>query len=774
MLECGYNSISNFNMIGEGDTTVSLNALFPDLDKRVSKECESIFQRKFKLLKSDLFHYPKNILWDIDPLTRSRWWIIRNRPCIFSLHEDKDIRYVWELNRHQHLLSLGKAYVLSRDMKYAQEICDEIMHWIKYVKKGKSVNWISGLEISIRIISWLWAINWLSPGNYFNNQQGEKIRLSIYEQTKYIYKHLQKREFPNNHLIGEAVGLVIVGILFPAFKEAEEWKNNGLKILEEQMVKQVFDEGMDKEQAFDYHRFVVDFYTLVLILCRKYNVPTSKTMWDKLEKMYEVLLYALRPDRAYPMIGDDDNGRVIKLSEDISKFAVAALSTGAVLFKRGDMKWISGGFQEESFWLLGMDGYKEFESLPSFPPSKTSYFFSDAEQYIMRSGWGKGDLYLYFDSGMQGLGDAGHGHADALSFELFAYGNPLIIDSGTYSYNGSQKWRNYFRGTSAHNTIVIDGVDQAEPLKPYDQFGWAKKADGHSLNWYSLNNFDFASGYHDGYQRLQEPVIHQRDVLFVKPEYWIVSDFLKGNGEHELDLLFHLPPGKVTLENDSKSLKTCNSSKQGNILILPADKNFMQVQVLQGKMNPIQGWVSYNYGDKIEAPVLKYSKQSKLPAGFFTILYPYKNGQVPSITVDSVNICDSFARSVSLPLSKCLEIKIDKVKDYYFICPKNNAVKYFSNFKTDAELVCLRENDDTLISSCVIQNGTFLSRQDEMFISLNKPVHYVEIVRRDARVDIIISEFVPIKVYIRNIKLLTINGIEKEIKYLQEYCFVTN
>ena len=54
-----------------------------------------------------------------------------------------------------------------------------------------------------------------------------------------------------------------------------------------------------------------------------------------------------------------------------------------------------------------------------------------------------------------------HGHADALSITLSVGGKETLVDPGTYRYNGEPEFRKYFKGTRAHNTVTIDGLDQA-------------------------------------------------------------------------------------------------------------------------------------------------------------------------------------------------------------------------------------------------------------------------------------------------------------------------
>jgi hypothetical protein len=679
----------------------------------ILRQAENILKHNFPLFGCKAYNYDGKIVWDNDPLNGKRWILFRNKPLLLSLKKNKDIKFIWELNRHQHLYYLGKAFILTKDRRYADEIIAEITNWIENVRPGKSVNWLSALEISIRVFSWIWALNFIDWQNSADRKTVNRIEKSIFEQTEFVEKHLQIREFSNNHLIGEVACLTVVGIMFPHFATSGSWLKKGLTILDEQINKQIFEDGVDKEQAMDYHKLVLDFYTFVVILCNKNDILVPKGLLNKLEKMYEALFYSSRPDGSLPMIGDDDNGRVAKLSEDSGRNLLSTLLTGAILFSRGDMKWLVKKFNEESLWLLGLKGYGLFNSLTEYTPKYTSFGLKESGQYIMRSGWDKDALYMYFDCGPQGMGQAGHGHADALSFELFAYGKPLIIDSGTYTYNGPKEWRNYFRGTSGHNTVVIDGLDQAEHLKPYDQFGWEKKADAYNTKWYSTKKYDFVGGYHDGYKRLHQPVRHKRYILFVKPEYWIITDFLMGEGKHNVEILYHFSPGEVFLDKDKKSVKT-NYKNESNILVIPSDGGNIKAQIIEGNIKPIQGWVSYNYGDKVKVPTLSYSKVSNIPLIFTTVLYPFKEMQCPTIDVKKV--------SIDTPQTECLKIQIGGVKDHYLISASNSVKKSFLDFQTDATMLYLRTDPNNKISKIMFKNGSYLLKNNDSLIKLEKTV----------------------------------------------------
>jgi hypothetical protein len=385
---------------------------------------------------------------------------------------------------------------------------------------------------------------------------------------------------------------------------------------------------------------------------------------------------------------------------------------------------------------LTAKGYNAFQALGETEVKESSHAYEDAGIFVMRDGWQQASRYLVVDCGPQGLGRAGHGHADMLSFELWANGKQLLIDPGTFMYNGPYVWRHYFRGTYAHNTVIVDGLDQSE-VNP-GPFGWRSLAQPRFLSWYSSEDFDYFEGGHDGYERLPQPVKHYRKILFVKGEYWIISDLLIGEGKHTIDCLLHFPPGKVLLNKEDKSLITCDT--QSNLKIVPLNRG-IEAEVIEGCENPIQGWVSYEYGSKIKAPVLQYTQHDKLPVFFNTILYPFTGQNEPHIGIEEIAVYSKQGHTLNSSEVLCLKVRMNKVEDYYlystdfkknnlpqplpwqgegeevvekhFLKPsiKNTRVKYFENFATDGRALYLRKLDNKITKSLIVE-GTFLSYEN--------------------------------------------------------------
>jgi hypothetical protein len=289
------------------------------------------------------------------------------------------------------------------------------------------------------------------------------------------------------------------------------------------------------------------------------------------------------------------------------------LATGAVLCGRADFKSVAGGLREESLWLLGQKGVAEFDRLPVTDPVQDSLALQAAGLYLAANDEPKQQLVI--DAGFQGSMTAGHGHADALAVCLNSEGRALLIDPGTFEYVGEKSNRNQFRGTRAHNTLTVDGRDQAEPVGP---FSWTKPPAVRAEQWISGKSFDLFAGSHDGYCRLESPVVHRRWIFSLKKELWLVRDLALGNGEHELDLFWHLNPGLSARSGDVDTF--VDTSAKIGLRVLAAEGHGWSRNVRAGWWSPV-------YGRKEPAQVLHFGTKTTLPAEFVTLLVPTMGAQ---------------------------------------------------------------------------------------------------------------------------------------------------
>ncbi len=609
--------------------------------------------------------------WHNDPLEGCEW------PRVFytRVHKAKpsetvDIKYVWEMNRHQYLIVLGKAYWISGDEKYAKKICEIISSWISDNPYHSGVNWTSSLELAVRSISWIWAYFLCQGSQSMDSAFHWMFLKAIYEHALHIEHHLSYFSSPYNHLIGEAAGLHIIGSLFSQLKTGQSWEQLGWSILDKNIDQQFFQDGMCVEQATFYHHFTLGFYLQAALLRKINNKPVSGNILSVIEKALDASMHLTQPNGRLLAIGDIDNARSLYFSAEHSWDFRGFLSLGAVLFHRSDFKHNSNGFCEELLWLCDEPSLAEFESMKSAVPLETSKALSSSGYFVMRTAWGKNSHYLCFDCGVIAAGlhagdvpSAAHGHADALSFSLSVFGKPILVEGGFHTYFGSLDWHRHFREEAAHNTIKMGGHTQAEYC---ERLTWKSVINPKLQYWRQEDNLQAVCGE----VVYDKETCHRREILSIASRFWVLSDRLQSAGQNEkATAYFHLD-SSVALEIDREKKQVTASNGDGGLLIQYFEDYEIEARRGEEGMGPEAGWQAEGYGYKKPTWVLSFSiPLSKKTVLFPLLLLPWKEGK-PTF---------SFKEDSSMP---------SKTEDLYH--------KAFS-FDQQNYMVSFRENDSPVV-----------------------------------------------------------------------------
>ena len=536
--------------------------------------------------------------WQLEPISGKRSDLI-HWSTLNYLDADRfgDKKIVWELNRHQYFLTLGQAFCLTGDERYAQTFAQHISQWIDHNQPKLGINWASSLEVSFRSISWLWSLYFFKHSASLTRELFVRIVKHLYLNALHLDSYLSTYFSPNTHLTGEALGLFYIGTFLPELKSAARWRRVGLQILLERINEHVQADGVYFEQSSYYHRYTTDFYLHLKLILDSNNQPVSDKVIEKLQLLLDHLMYLSRPDGTTPLYGDDDGGRLLKLDNRSSNDFRSTLATGAAVFKRGDYKFVAGESTPEALWLVGPECLSNLDAVKTVEPAKLSVDFKSSGLYVMRDSWKSDANYLLFDAGHHGVANCGHAHADALAFDLSAHGKPFLVDPGTYTYTASREMRNWFRGSTAHNTLTLDNEHSSIPAGP---FSWQTIAKTSLRCWLSQDRFDFVSASHDGYKRLAGQPIHGREILFIKGDYFIVNDYVEALADHRLQAWFHLDTGIEPLRTKDQSIRLLRENGGGAILQLAS---FAE----HGEWNRESGFVSHCYGLKESAPVFSFS-----------------------------------------------------------------------------------------------------------------------------------------------------------------------
>jgi hypothetical protein len=526
-----------------------------------------------------------------------------------------DVKVPWELSRCQHFPTLGQAYLLTADEKYAREFTNEVLDWVTENPAGCGVNWVCSMDVAIRAVNWCWGFYFFKDSAAVTDEFNVKFVKSLYQHGLHIMGNLEKDLLGrnSNHYLSDLAGLAYLGTLLPELKLSHHWRKYAFKEIIREAKKQLYPDGADYEGSISYHRLVVEIFLSVTLLGKANGVSFPNWYWERLEKALEFIAQYTRPDGKAPLIGDNDDGRLHILADYDNSDRTGhryLLAAGAVLFEHADYKRASGGFSEEAFWLTGEDGRQKYQALSvpaavSFPPSGRNDGF-----YILR----RDNLYLIMDCLHPDIkAPSGHRHNSRLSFELFAGDKAFITDPGTYLYTPDPAARNLFRGTAYHNTLVVDSEEQNN-IDAGSLFQIGQDAHVKVNRWQIGADFDVIDAEHTGYHRLDNPVLHRRQIFSNKKDgYWIIRDLLTGVGSHRCDLYFHFTPLDITI--DKLTVKTSTSGT--NLAVVPLVTEGLEVMVEKG-------WVSRGYGTKVEAPVVKYSRYGQMPFEFCNILYPFE------------------------------------------------------------------------------------------------------------------------------------------------------
>jgi hypothetical protein len=345
-----------------------------------------------------------------------------------------------------------------------------------------------------------------------------------------------------------------------------------------------------KEQAVAYQSFVFDFLLLSALLAAGAGRPFPKAYWDVLERMAGFVFSILGPDGLPPQIGDDDEGLVVALTgESPARRYRSMIGSAGVLFRRPEFLRAAGGVDEKVFWLLGERAFEESGAGPARPAAQV---FPDGGYYTLQSG----ESRLLFDCGPLGyLTLAAHGHADALSILLEHRGRRFLVDPGTFVYHTQRRWRDYFRGTAAHNTLQVDGLDQSVMG---GNFLWTRHARARLL----YSSADTVAGEHDGYTRLPDPVFHEREIrLDPGLPGFVVTDRLRARGKHSAVQSFHCDPS-CTCTVSGRAAELTSGPARVTILF---DEAAREVRLLRGEEDPLAGWYSPGFDRKVPASTLR-------------------------------------------------------------------------------------------------------------------------------------------------------------------------
>ena len=713
-----------------------IRSAFPTAAAESARRADRILEGRFDVLgyralsyKGDAPQTDGSIDWHLDPVHHRRAPLVHWSRVPYLSPACGDHKIIWELNRHQHWLALGRAWWLTGDERYRQGFVLQLGSWMTANPPGTGINWASMLELGLRSLSWIWALH------FFTRTTGTPpdtsawtvdLLLGLDRQLAQVERNLSHYFSPNTHLTGEALALYVAGRALPELRRAAGWQRAGRAVLLDESSRQINADGGHVELSAHYHRYTLDYYLLALAVARATGDRAAVPEFAEAATRLAVFARTIA-DRwgRLPRIGDDDAGALFPICGRDSADVSDSLELAALLLDRPDLA-VSPA-TEEPFWMTDRPRAASTRTAdwPSSALSASGYFVSRSS---------RGD-HLVVDAGPHGFLGGGHAHADALSLTLTVADRPFLIDPGTGCYTISRAKRDRFRSTRFHNTLTLNGRSQSIPDGP---FGWLTTAAGVAHNWRSNPAFDYFEGLHDGYA----PSVHRRAIL-ASPGLWLIFDAVEGSGPQQADVHWHLDPSWTAALLDPGRLRADRSD--GRRLWMLSCGAAMDVYRGRDGADDL-GWCAPAYGPAVPTATVRLSRRASAP--FLVVSVVAESADPPSLERLPVRTDRSDACAIAFRLRTASE---SHVALFAFhpeggaACGARSAVHSAGGLQTDARLLVRHERPDGQSISVSLVDGSFVSDlESSIALTLARPIRDLHVtLRSEGGFEAVSSEPVP-------------------------------
>lgn len=542
----------------------------------------------------------------------------------------EDIEWAWALNRHAHLGTLLSGYFASGNPEYAKALDHHLKDWViaslPYPRKKSSTAMWRGLEVALRIKHWANTFYSLIQSDDLSPATRLLMLSSLPEHAHYLRSfHAQ-----GNWLTMEMSGLALIASCWPEFRESPAWLQYCKGTMVESMKEQVYPDGVQSELTSHYHYVALYNFDQFLETCEQAGVSLPEYYSGQIEKMWNYLAYAMRPDGNNPLNNDSDLGNYKE-----------RVMTASDRFKRPDWRFIATNGKEGT------------------APEAPSILFPYAGQAIFRNGWDARAQWSFFDVGPWG---SGHQHNDKLHLSVSAYGRDLLVDGGRFAYRGevADKFRSYAIGSASHNVLLIDGKGQAPGPRTTET-----PLDDHYFK--HSDQLDYAWNRVDHFRDVEGSVEHQRAVAYVPGEFWIVLDQVRTDRPRQIEALWHWHPDCKVMVDKNDRIATMN--EHGNLQVIPLGRQPWEVRTIKGQETPEpQGWYSREYNIAEPNTTQIYQTRIDKDAYFVWLLYPSLNSgervkaRITGQQADGIEVqvkTPKGKRKVFVPFGDSAQAKID-------------------------------------------------------------------------------------------------------------------
>jgi hypothetical protein len=471
---------------------------------------------------------------------------------IKDISEKGDIKFIWEKSRFMFVYDYIRYQHYSGEST-AEEVFRLIENWIQENPVNTGPNWLCSQEISIRVLNWIFVLYYYRHAAQLTDLRLQLILQSIYDQMTHVWKnrHFALHLVKNNHVLSESLALYLTGLLFPYLPDSRKWLKTGRITFDNEICRQIFDDGTYLQYSMNYHRMVVQMLSWYLQLSNLNVQEVNETVKNKAIKSVHFLRHCMDEETGeLPNYGHNDGTLLFPLTDcDYSDFRPSILALSAIVNVPSDLK--NGVWDEETAWLTGQLTERKPESKVAYSEGFT--IFPDSGYYLMRDS----RSLTFIKCGRYQHRPA---QADNLHIDLWVDGENIMLDAGSYSYNTDPELRQYYMGTASHNTIMLNGIDQMGKGLRFLWYKWIENASGSCF----LNGDKYVfDGRFEGFRHIRKGIIHIRKVAkSLNKIEWEITDYISGGPVNTTyQLIWHPMSGFF----DKFSLEVF--TKEGKLLI---------------------------------------------------------------------------------------------------------------------------------------------------------------------------------------------------------------
>lgn len=519
-----------------GRNSVSINK---SKDEILKAKANRILEGELQYFSAEWRNIGSDWNWHINPSTGYEYNHTQHWARINELNRASgDIKFVWEPSRFCFIYDIVR-YDYHYELDHSNFVIEKILDWIKKNPLNCGPNYKCSQEISLRVLNWLFALNFYKDSENLTAEKWSIIIQSIYWQVHHVYENINFSRYTvrNNHAITETMTLYLMGLMFPTMPGAEMWRDNGKRWFQQEIRYQIAEDGAFVQDSMNYHRVLVQLLSVAICISDKNEDRLAVDVYEKAHKALN-FLYQCQDSVSgkLPNYGSNDGALFFPLSTaDYRDYrpqldALHVLLTGKNLYDKNyeDGQWLASSKNREHSLqpLFRKDGIISFE--------KSGYYIirEDRTLTFVRCGeW----------NGKQGC-------TDELHIDVWYKGENVLLDGGSFSYNTEPDIVRYFSGTESHNTVMVEGHDQ---MLKGPRFVWMYPPTILSTSLYENENEYVFEGSIVAFKQLGPHIIHTRSIRKKKSiNEWVVSDKMQNTQNKECTQLWHTASPLLYVEND--------------------------------------------------------------------------------------------------------------------------------------------------------------------------------------------------------------------------------